>query len=575
MKRSKNLRILMSEGQLSKKLFTIGILLNLIQVIVMLLIPWLAQFFIDSFINKEPFMYELVLIIFLSLIQMISGGIAYFILSTIGINVVANLRKKLWNKVLSLPMTYYDNQNSGSTVSRITNDTSSIMSLISYHLVNFIVNSITIIGAISFLLILDWQMTLLMIVILPLIALVIIPLGKKIYHISKYIQDQYATLTKKLMQALGEIKLVKSSNSENYEKENGNHSIESVAASAISLSKIYAFYYPFMNLIVSLLTFVIIGVGIYRLSMGFLTAGELVSYMLYLFRVTMPVTQMGTFFNEIQRTRGATERISELLKETDEDSSESITCIGDTIDFTGDIHFKNVNFVYDRKDILNNISLNIPAGKVIAIVGPSGSGKSTIFSLLQKYYHPVSGEIYIDGVSVKKVSNGNLRSHIGYVLQESPIIDGTILENLTYGINRAVTKDDIDVSLRLSHSKQFINEFPDGISTIVGERGLKLSGGQKQRISIARIFLKKTPIVLLDEATSNVDPDSEEVIQKGVQNLIADRTTIIIAHRLSTVMHADLIYVLEQGNITGSGTHTELMRNNEYYKAFVNKHQYT
>jgi ATP-binding cassette subfamily B protein AbcA/BmrA len=297
-----------------------------------------------------------------------------------------------------------------------------------------------------------------------------------------------------------------------------------------------------------------------------MTAGDLVAFILYLFQIVIPMTQLTAFFTEFQKAMGATERIIETLNAPEEDYST-----GRALENTSQpIVLDNVTFAYKPGEvILQGVSFAVEPGKVTAIVGPSGSGKTSLFSLLERYYQPTEGVIRLGREPIGNFSLQSWRSQIGYVSQESPLVAGTIRENICYGMERAVSDDELRQAAKMAYADQFIDELPDGYDTEVGERGIKLSGGQRQRIAIARALLRDPKILMLDEATSSLDSKSEFVVQKALNNLMQGRTTLVIAHRLSTVVDADQILFLDKGRITGMGTHEELMRSHEMYREFA------
>lgn len=311
---------------------------------------------------------------------------------------------------------------------------------------------------------------------------------------------------------------------------------------------------------------VVMGYGGMRVATGALTAGELVAFILYLVQIVMPMGQFTQFFTQLQKAIGATERIIETLDAREEDHAS-----GRELNSANQpIYVENVSFAYDGGEtILENVSFTIAPGKVTAIVGPSGSGKTTMLSLLERYYQPNSGSIRLGEEQIHDFTLASWRSKIGYVSQESPLIAGTIRENICYGLGREISDDELRQAAAMAYADQFIEELPDGYETQVGERGVKLSGGQRQRIGIARALLRDPQILMLDEATSSLDSKSELVVQQALTNLMKGRTTLVIAHRLSTVVDADQILFLEKGKITGRGRHAELYETHALYREFA------
>lgn len=311
---------------------------------------------------------------------------------------------------------------------------------------------------------------------------------------------------------------------------------------------------------------VVMGYGGMRVATGALTAGELVAFILYLVQIVMPMGQFTQFFTQLQKAIGATERIIETLDAREEDHAS-----GRELNSANQpIYVENVSFAYDGGEtILENVSFTIAPGKVTAIVGPSGSGKTTMFSLLERYYQPNSGSIRLGEEQIQGFTLASWRSKIGYVSQESPLIAGTIRENICYGLGREISDEELRQAAAMAYADQFIEELPEGYETQVGERGVKLSGGQRQRIGIARALLRDPQILMLDEATSSLDSKSELIVQQALTNLMKGRTTLVIAHRLSTVVDADQILILEKGKITGRGRHAELYETHALYREFA------
>ncbi|AMW98060.1 ABC transporter ATP-binding protein [Rummeliibacillus stabekisii] len=558
---------LVQQANPPKLLISIAILLSLVTTGVGLLVPLFTKNLVNDFsisaINAKSISFLVVAI----LAQALASGFSIYLLNRIGQTVVASIRDRLWKKLLVLPVSYFDEHPSGETVSRMTNDTSVVKDLISDHLANFVAGIISIVGSIIVLFILDWKMTLVMFIAIPIAAAILVPLGKKMYKIAKGTQDETAKFTAVLQQVLSEIRLVKSSNAEEVEYANGRRGITNLFNFGLREAKVQSLIGPIISLVMMTLLVLLLGYGGMRVSSGALTAGSLVAFIMYLFQIIMPMAQMASFFTHFQKATGATERIIDILELAPEPNAAD-----DVEHVDADLKVEHVNYSYNEKDtILHDINFTIQSGKVTAIVGPSGSGKTTLFSLFERYYQPNSGRITIGDKSINDFSLTSWRSHIGYVSQESPIVSGTIRDNICYGLRREVTDEEIQTVAKMAYADQFIADLPNGYSTEVGERGMKLSGGQRQRIAIARAFLRNPEILMLDEATSSLDSKSEKVVQQALNDLMNGRTTIVIAHRLSTVIDSDQIIFLEKGKITGSGTHAELYQSHPLYKEFADQ----
>ncbi|MED4696197.1 ABC transporter ATP-binding protein [Peribacillus frigoritolerans] len=556
---------LVQQTKPSKLMIGIALALSLGTTGVALLVPLFTKNLINDFSVSSLNAERLTLLVVAIIVQALASGFSIYLLNRIGQSVVAGIRDQLWKKLLVLPVSYFDDHPSGETVSRMTNDTTVVKGLISEHLSNFVTGIISIVGSMIVLFVLDWKMTLLMFTAIPLSVLILIPLGKKMHKISKGMQDETASFTAVLQQVLTEIRLVKASNAEALEYQNGQKGIQKLFQFGLKEAKIQALIAPLMSFVMMALLVLILGYGGMRVSSGALTAGALVAFIMYLFQIIMPMAQLASFFTQFQKATGATERIISILDSVEEEDAKQ-----PVQNMSQSISVDHLNYSYNNgEQVLKDISFNVEAGKVTAIVGPSGSGKTTLFSLFERFYKPQEGSISIGGISINDFTLLSWRSQIGYVSQESPIVSGTIRDNICYGINRDITDDELNQVAKMAYADQFISELPNGYDTEVGERGMKLSGGQRQRIAIARAFLRNPKILMLDEATSSLDSKSEKVVQQALNHLMKGRTTIVIAHRLSTVIGSDQIIFLEKGKITGSGTHKELYNTHSLYREFA------
>ncbi|MFJ5751871.1 ABC transporter ATP-binding protein [Bacillus sp. AFS043905] len=556
---------LVQQTKPSKLMIGIALALSLGTTGVALLVPLFTKNLINDFSVSSLNAERITLLVVAIIVQALASGFSIYLLNRIGQSVVAGIRDQLWKKLLVLPVSYFDDHPSGETVSRMTNDTTVVKGLISEHLSNFVTGIISIVGSMIVLFVLDWKMTLLMFTAIPLSVLILMPLGKKMHKISKGMQDETASFTAVLQQVLTEIRLVKASNAEALEYQNGQKGIQKLFQFGLKEAKIQALIAPLMSFVMMALLVLILGYGGMRVSSGALTAGALVAFIMYLFQIIMPMAQLASFFTQFQKATGATERIISILDSAEEEDAKQ-----HVQNMSQSISVDHLNYSYNNgEQVLKDISFNVEAGKVTAIVGPSGSGKTTLFSLFERFYKPQEGSISIGGTSINDFTLLSWRSQIGYVSQESPIVSGTIRDNICYGINRDITDDELNQVAKMAYADQFISELPNGYDTEVGERGMKLSGGQRQRIAIARAFLRNPKILMLDEATSSLDSKSEKVVQQALNHLMKGRTTIVIAHRLSTVIGSDQIIFLEKGKITGSGTHKELYNTHSLYREFA------
>ncbi|KIN55034.1 multidrug resistance ABC transporter ATP-binding protein/permease BmrA [Bacillus subtilis] len=540
--------------------------LSVVTTLVSLLIPLLTKQLVDGFSMSNLSGTQIGLIALVFFVQAGLSAYATYALNYNGQKIISGLRDLLWKKLIKLPVSYFDTNASGETVSRVTNDTMVVKELITTHISGFITGIISVIGSLTILFIMNWKLTLLVLVVVPLAALILVPIGRKMFSISRETQDETAHFTGLLNQILPEIRLVKASNAEDVEYGRGKTGISSLFKLGVREAKVQSLVGPLISLVLMAALVAVIGYGGMQVSSGELTAGALVAFILYLFQIIMPMGQITTFFTQLQKSIGATERMIEILAEEEED-----TVTGKQIENAHlPIQLDRVSFGYKPDQlILKEVSAVIEAGKVTAIVGPSGGGKTTLFKLLERFYSPTAGTIRLGDEPVDTYSLESWREHIGYVSQESPLMSGTIRENICYGLERDVTDAEIEKAAEMAYALNFIKELPNQFDTEVGERGIMLSGGQRQRIAIARALLRNPSILMLDEATSSLDSQSEKSVQQALEVLMEGRTTIVIAHRLSTVVDADQLLFVEKGEITGRGTHHELMASHGLYRDFA------
>lgn len=542
-----------------------GLGLGLIATTVQLLVPKVAQSMVNNFskgVSGVLISGVIALFIISALVNALSGTLLGFF----GENVVANLRKLLWNKILRFPVNYFDNVKTGTLTSRLVNDSDQIKNLLSVSFPSSVTSIFQLTGALTIMLFMDWRMTLIMFIAVPLVMTVMRPLMRKTRQVGRQRQDELADFSGKAEETLNEIRLVKSSNAENYEAKSGNQMVNNLFKIGLKEAIYDSIASPLMGTVMMALMVGVLAYGAHRVATGTMTIGTMFAFLMYLFQIIGPVSMMARLFTDLSKANGATDRIQELMSELEENFTA-----GKTYDVAGKpLQMQNVNFAYEKSQpILKDVSFTAKPNSTVAFVGPSGSGKSTIFSLIERYYQPTSGKITIGDMEIDQISLENWRKQIGFVSQDSAIMAGTIRHNLTYGLNDNYTDEQLWQVLKLAYADGFVKEMSDGLDTQVGERGVKVSGGQRQRLAIARAFLRDPKILMLDEATASLDSESEAMVQKALAKLMKGRTTLTIAHRLSTIVDSDDIYFIDHGKVLGHGTHEELLKELPLYQEYV------
>ncbi|HDH5569004.1 TPA: ABC transporter ATP-binding protein [Staphylococcus aureus] len=501
-------------------------------------------------------------------INALLSGLGLYLLSKIGEKIIYAIRSVLWEHIIQLKMPFFDKNESGQLMSRLTDDTKVINEFISQKLPNLLPSIVTLVGSLIMLFILDWKMTLLTFITIPIFVLIMIPLGRIMQKISTSTQSEIANFSGLLGRVLTEMRLVKISNTERLELDNAHKNLNEIYKLGLKQAKIAAVVQPISGIVMLLTIAIILGFGALEIATGAITAGTLIAMIFYVIQLSMPLINLSTLVTDYKKAVGASSRIYEIMQEPIE-PTEALEDSENVLIDDGVLSFEHVDFKYDVKKILDDVSFQISQGQVSAFVGPSGSGKSTIFNLIERMYEIESGDIKYGLESVYDIPLSKWRRKIGYVMQSNSMMSGTIRDNILYGINRHVSDEELINYAKLANCHDFIMQFDEGYDTLVGERGLKLSGGQRQRIDIARSFVKNPDILLLDEATANLDSESELKIQEALETLMEGRTTIVIAHRLSTIKKAGQIIFLDKGQVTGRGTHSELMASHAKYKNFV------
>lgn len=536
-----------------------------------LIIPWLIRTLISTLTSSalaESSLDTITRLSAVALLVFIARGFMQFVRSfqahIAGWGVVADSRKLVYQQLQRLSLRYYEDKQTGQLMSRVINDTELFERMIAHALPDVFVNIVTLIGVTAILFSLSWQLTLLTLIPIPLIALTLIIYAKLVRPAFRYRQSELGELNAVLNDSISGVREIKAFAHEEIAMVKVGARIENYLRSNLKALKIMAIFTPVLDFAAGIGQLIVIFFGSRLALRGVLQIADLVAFFLYLDSFYQPVRNLNNAWEAVQESMAGFERVAEILNETpDITEPEKPTPLPEPV--RGALRFENVSFHYiPQETILNNVSLDIPAGSTLALVGPTGVGKSTFASLIPRFYDVCGGKITLDGIDIRSLDTKELRSQISMVLQDVVLFHGSIRENILFG-NPLASEDEMLTAAKIANVQEFIPAMPDGYDTMIGERGVKLSGGQKQRIAIARALLKNSPILILDEATSSVDAETEMLIQEALERLIQGRTTIIIAHRLSTVRSADQIAVLEGSAITELGTHAQLIAREGHY----------
>jgi len=500
--------------------------------------------------------------------QMVFGITQNYILGFVGNRMTADFRMDLFNHIQSLSLRFFQERRVGEIISRMSNDISVIQKALVSIPVAVLRQSITLIGGLAIVFYLNWKLSGLILIVLPPLMLFARIFGKRLRTLAGQVQDQLARTMVVLEEVFSSIKVVKSYNREEYEKKRFEEGIEAAFDAEVKKVKVSAFFGPFVLFLTFLVSALLIWYGGRQVMAGTTTPGELAAFFLYAIIIAGPIGTFVRLYTQIQEALGAIRRVYEILETRPLIVDPENPVAFDQIQ--GGIEFDHVSFGYNKDiPILKDVSLQVRPGEQVALVGPSGAGKSTVIQLVHRFFDVDEGAIRVDGHDIRDTELKTFLNHVALVPQETLLFGGTIRENILYG-KLGADDGELDQAARFANAYDFIKDLDQGYDTVVGEKGVKLSGGERQRVAIARALLKNPKILILDEATSSLDNQSEMLIQDALENLMQDRTTLIIAHRLSTVHNADRIIVLDQGRVVESGNHKELMANaGLYYKLYT------
>jgi len=492
-------------------------------------VPWLIKDVIDKVLaNKDIYTLNLIAIAILVLFAL--RGVFYFgqkyFMTFVGQRIVNDIRERLYRHLQRLSLSYFDRHKTGALMSNLTNDVTTLQNVITNNMVSLVQEAVILIGSLISMIVLYWKLTVITLLIIPLVIFTVNYFGKRLRLAGHDVQGKLADITTLLEEALSSIRIIRSFNREDFE------------IKRFLVQNDYNFQ-------------------------ALMKATKLTALLIYAINLTNPVRRISEILGDIQRSLAAADRVFEILDTDSEVQEKKGAQVLPPV--AGHIVFSHVTFSYDRKKTaLQDFTLTIKPGQVVALVGPSGAGKSTIANLLPRFYDVTSGSVRIDGIDVRDVTYASLRRQIGLVPQETMLFNTTIYENILYGRLDA-TREEVDAAAKAANAYSFIQQLPQGYDTLVGDRGLALSGGQRHRIAIARAILKNPRILILDEATSALDTESEKIVQAALEQLMKNRTAVVIAHRLSTIRHADYIVVIDHGKMAEAGTHEELIAQKGLY----------
>jgi subfamily B ATP-binding cassette protein MsbA len=523
--------------------------------------PLLDGTFVEK--NERIMTWMPAIIIGLFVVRGLAEYLAHYSITWVGNRVVMDLRNRMFDKLLELPSAYYDNKPTGNVISKLVYDVTQVTAAATSVLTVIFKDTLSMLGLLGWMLWLNWRLTMLALLMAPVIVLVVRSISTRLRASSRDVQHGMGDLTQVLQEAIEGHRVIKLFAGKEYESGRFDAEANRVRRFLMKQATASAASVPLVQIIAAVALAAIVGVATMQSSAQEITVGGFVSFITAMLMLTAPLKRITSVNEPLQRGLAAAESVFELLDEPGEADAGTVTMAR----ASGVISFDGVSFAYRGSEslALDSIDLTVAQGEMVALVGASGSGKSTLASLVPRFYHPTRGRITLDGHDLERLKLASLRSNIALVSQDVVLFNDTISANIAYGAMKAVSEAEIIAAAEAAHAMDFIRRLPDGLKTMVGENAVRLSGGERQRIAIARALLKNAPVLILDEATSALDSESERHVQAALEALMQGRTTIVIAHRLSTVERAHRIVVLERGRVAELGTHAQLLERNGIY----------
>jgi subfamily B ATP-binding cassette protein MsbA len=532
--------------------------------------PLLLRHVVDDIFTRKDQMalaYLPVIIVIVFTFRCLVHFAHSYLMDYIGIRILNDIRSALNRHLQFLSLSFFQRHPTGTLISRITNDVSLVRSALTDSVASLLRDSMSLIGLIAVAFYMDWVLASIAFVVFPASVLPITRMSKRIKRLTKKGQVLRGNLTNLLQESIQGNRIVKAFGMEQYEIERFNAENKKILKRSMKAARTQGFVSPVMEMLAAFAIAAVLWYGGFSVTSGGRTQGEFMAFLMAMFLLYQPFKALAKTYSVIQQGLAGAERIFEILDTEPEIKSRPNAAPAPA--FSDAIEIHKVSFAYGRKPVLKNIDLKIRRGEMVALVGVSGVGKSTLADLVPRFYDVTAGKITIDGMDIRDVTLESLRSQIGIVAQHTFLFNDTVKNNIAYG-DPAKDMDHIVAAARAAHAEEFIVGMPQGYDTVIGEFGMKLSGGQRQRLAIARAILKDAPILILDEATSSLDSDSERLVQEALENLMVKRTTLVIAHRLSTIRKATRIVVLVDGMIAEEGTHDELLaRKSEYSRLYT------